>query len=312
MSNAGIWQQNTPYSKLLITVGIVLLSTVAFTIVAIIFAVLFMHVSLTEIQSISSAISPNALAALKLIQAASSIGWFVVPPFILAYLFSLNAKQYLKLDRGISPTDVLLVLIVMFASFPLINYMVVLNEKMSLPPFLNWLENWMKQQETTAAEITEKFLDVKSIGGLIMNVFIIAVIPAIGEELLFRGILQRIFIDWTKSAFTGILLSAILFSALHLQFYGFLPRMMLGVLLGYLLQWSGSLWLPIAAHFINNAAQVILIYFFRNGSTSIDPDKVGTESVSSPELLISIVFFSAALWLLYRRHKRVKPDEEIN
>lgn len=312
MSNAGIWQENTPYSKLLITVGIVLLSTVAFTMVAIICALLFMDVSANDLQSISSAVTPNALAALKLIQAASSIGWFVVPPFILAYLFSLNAKQYLKLDKGISSTDALLVITVMFASFPLINYMAVLNEKMSLPPFLNWLENWMKQQESTAAEITEKFLDVKSTGGLIMNVIIIAVIPAVGEELLFRGILQRIFIDWSKNVFAGILLSAILFSALHLQFYGFLPRMMLGILLGYMLQWSGSLWFPIVAHFINNAAQVIAIYLYRNGSINIDPDKVGTESVSSPELLISTVFFTAALWLLYRRHKLNRAGAEHN
>jgi membrane protease YdiL (CAAX protease family) len=269
-----------------------------------------MHVSLEEFQSISTAVTPGAMAALKLIQALSSIGWFVVPPFILAYLFSLNSKEYLKLDKGISAVDVLLIITIMFASFPLINYMVVLNEKMSLPPFLGWLENWMKQQEATAAQITEKFLDVQSTGGLIMNVIIIAVIPAIGEELLFRGILQRIFIEWSKSAFAGILISAALFSALHLQFYGFLPRMMLGVLLGYLLQWSGSLWLPMVAHFINNAAQVIAIYMFRNGSINVDPDKVGAESVSSPELLIGAVFFTAALWLLYKRHRSVKMNEE--
>jgi len=313
MSNAGIWQENTPYSKLLITVGVLLMSTVAFTAIAAIFVMIIFHVAPADLQSLlQNSDNPNNIPALKLIQAIWAVGTFVVPAVILANLFSLNKKEYLRLDNGISATDVLLILTVMFAAFPLINYLAQLNEKMSFPPFLQWLENWIKEKESSAKVATENFLQVQSVGGLIVNVLIIAVIPAIGEELLFRGVLQRIFIDWFKSAFAAILLSSILFSAMHLQFYGFLPRMMLGILLGYLLQWSGSLWLPMVAHFINNAAQVIAIYFYRKGSMNIDPDKVGAESVSSPELLIGAAFFTIALWLLYRKHKINRTSSENN
>jgi len=309
MNNQGIWQESTPYSKLLITVGIVLVSTVTFTFLSTVFAVLFLNVSVNDLQSLlTSPDNPNYLPALKLVQTFSSIGSFVVPPLTLAYLFSQNTKEYLKLDKRITVTDVLLVLTAMFASVPLINYLVELNGNMSLPSFFGGLEEWMKEKESAAAEITERFLDVNSVSGLLLNIIIIALIPALGEELLFRGILQRIFTEWTKSALAGILLSSVLFSALHLPFYGFLPRMMLGVLLGYMLVWSGSLWLPIAAHFINNAAAVLLIFLYNNGSISIDPDKVGAGGESYSELIVGTLFFTAALWLLYKRYNLKKSD----
>lgn len=309
MSNAGIWQENTPYSKLLITVGLVLLSTIIFTLISLVAAIFYFHVGIDDLQAlITDSSNPNSLAALKLVQTFSSIGTFVVPPLILAHLFSQNRNEYLKLNKGISVADFLLVLIAMFASLPLINYLVELNEKMVLPQFLAGLESWMKEKESAATEITEKFLDVHSAGGLVMNVVIIALIPAIGEELMFRGILQRIFSEWFKSAFWGILVSSILFSALHMQFYGFLPRMMLGILLGYMFLWSGSLWLPIAAHFINNASAVIMIYFYRKGDINVDLDKVGAGSESTTELLISTLVFIAVLWLLYRKHRMQKAD----
>ena len=309
MSNAGVWQESTPYSKLLITVGIVLVSTVTFTFLSTVFAVLFLNVSINDLQSLlTDPDNPNYLPALKLVQTFSSIGSFVIPPLILAHLFSKRIGEYLFLNKRISVTDVLLVLTAMFATVPLINYLVELNQNMSLPSFLGGLEAWMKEKESLAAEITEKFLEVNSVSGLLLNIIIIALIPALGEELLFRGILQRIFTDWTKSVFAGILLSSILFSALHLQFYGFLPRMMLGVLLGYMLVWSGSLWLPIVAHFINNAAAVVMIYFYRKGDISIDPDKVGAGSESYSELMIAALFFIAALWLLYRKYKLEKTS----
>ena len=103
------------------------------------------------------------------------------------------------------------------------------------------IEKWMKDAEESAAEITKAFLDVKTIPGLVFNVFMIAFLPAVGEELLFRGIIQRIFTDMTKSHHWGIWISAILFSAMHFQFYGFVPRVLLGALFGYLLVWSGSI-----------------------------------------------------------------------
>jgi hypothetical protein len=174
---------------------------------------------------------------------------------------------------------------------------------MSLPSWLSGLENWMRESEDKAAKLTEKFLEINSGWDLFLSVVMIALLPAIGEELIFRGVLQRIFSEWSKNIHVGIWSSAILFSAMHLQFYGFIPRMLLGVMLGYLLAWSGTLWLPIIAHFINNAAAVILTYMFKQQMISVDADKIGTEN-DYTALLLSAVITTAILWTIYKRERK--------
>jgi uncharacterized protein len=117
-----------------------------------------------------------------------------------------------------------LVLVLSFAASPFINFIGGLNANMQFPDWLSGVENWMKNAEDKAAEITEAFLKVETVGGLAFNIFMIAFLPAIGEELLFRGVIQRIFTNWTRNYHWGIWISALLFSALHMQFYGFIPE----------------------------------------------------------------------------------------
>src|SRR5690606_2422366 len=119
---------------------------------------------------------------------------------------------------------------------------------------------WMKVQELQMEKITEKILQVTSFSGLLLNLLVIAIIPAIGEELLFRGCLQPVFHRWTKNIHIAIWITAIIFSAIHVQFYGFIPRMLMGAVFGYMLYWGRSIWLPIIAHFINNATAVIYTF----------------------------------------------------
>jgi membrane protease YdiL (CAAX protease family) len=151
--------------------------------------------------------------------------------------------------------------------------------------------------------LTKKFLEIKSTPELMLNLVMIALIPALGEELLFRGIIQRIFTDWSKNVHAGIWISAALFSAMHMQFYGFIPRLLLGVLLGYMLVWSGSLWLPILAHFFNNASAVIAIFLYNRGSISMDPDKIGIEESDTGYLIAGTVIFLSLLYVFYKRLK---------
>jgi hypothetical protein len=173
---------------------------------------------------------------------------------------------------------------------------------MIFPNWLKGLEYWMRDSEDKAAKLTEKFLVINSPLDLLLAIFMIAVLPALGEELLFRGVIQRIIGEWSRNIHVGIWCSAILFSALHMQFYGFVPRMLLGVMLGYLYAWSGTLWLPIIAHFINNAAAVILSYLFKQGTISVDADKIGTQS-DTRSILISVVLTALLLWTVYRQEK---------
>ena len=314
MHNAGIWQENTPYLKLLFTVGIVLVSTMAFTFIAMLASTLLFHISIADLQTIITDFeNPDAVNILKLIQTLTSFGSFVIPPFVLAYRFSQNTGEYLFLKKNISAVNIFLVIVLMLAAVPLINFLADLNSKMTLPSFLAGLESWMKEKEAAAAGITKKFLEIKSVPELILNLGMIALIPALGEELLFRGIVQRIFSEWTKNSHAGIWISATLFSAMHLQFYGFIPRLLLGVMLGYMLVWSGSLWLPIIAHFFNNASAVIALFLYSKGSIPFDPDKIGTEESTSTYVIFSVLIFFSLLYVFYRGLKKgnIAADSQI-
>lgn len=207
---------------------------------------------------------------LKIIQLFISIGTFVLPAIIFSKQESDNSITFLKLKKDVDIRLMLIAIILTYCISPLIEWSIVLNKQMILPEFLKGLELWMRQKEEEAAIITRQFLEMRSIGDLLVNLLIIAVIPAIGEELLFRGCLQRIFTWWTKNYHVGIWIAAIIFSAIHVQFFGFLPRLFLGALFGYLFYWSGNLLIPILAHFINNGTQVVLAYFIQLDGKSIE------------------------------------------
>lgn len=212
---------------------------------------------------------------LKIMQLIQSVGMFVVPPLALAFLWSEKPLHYLQLTTKLKLSSILLVVVLMGVAIPFINLITSLNQQIALPEFLAPVEAWMKNSEEQAAVLTEKMLNIHSFNELLFNVFLIAMIPALGEELFFRATIQKILTQW-RSAIWGIWIAAFVFSAIHLQFYGFFPRMLLGAFFGYLLVWSGSLWLPIIAHFTNNAIAVIFYYLKYNGYQVVDIDVIGS------------------------------------
>jgi membrane protease YdiL (CAAX protease family) len=296
-----IWATNTPYSKLLISVGIILISAVLFTLISTMLVSMVHGISMIELQGMMSDLTdPGVLSILKFVQTISALGTFVIPPLILAWLFSENIVSYLSLDKQPPTNTYLLVAVVMIVSTPVINFMGELNSQMHLPGFLKGVEEWMRASEEQAATLTKSFLVMDTTGDFLLNLLMIALIPAIGEELLFRGVVQKIFHQWSRNSHVAIWTTAILFSAMHMQFYGFLPRMALGGLLGYMLVWSGSLWLPILGHFVNNAGAVTFYYLFQQGVSSIDPDSIGTESDYS-SIVASLTLSVTMIILLYRK-----------
>ena len=201
----------------------------------------------------------------------------------------------------------LLVVTAMILITPLINFLGEINSHLHLPSFLKSVEDWMRDSEDKAAVITKKFLEMNSAMDLFINLIMIGLIPAIGEELVFRGVVQKIFSQWSKNVHIGIWSAAFLFSAMHMQFYGFLPRMMLGGLLGYLYVWSGSLWLPIIGHFVNNAGAVLMSYFFQRGDLKLDPDKIGAEN-DFGSLIASLVLGSVIIFFIYKNERLNSQD----
>lgn len=292
-----------PLSQLMFSIFVVIAGFLAFLVFSLVVAIPFFGVdSMLSITNISDLNNPETIKVLKYFQVVQSIGVFIIPPFILGWLFHGNIAEYLSLNKSVNFDSVLLVLLLSFAASPFINFIGKMNANMQLPEWLSGLENWMKTAEENAAELTEVFLKVDTLGGLLFNIFMVAILPSIGEELLFRGVIQRIFTNWSKSFHWGIWITAILFSAMHMQFYGFVPRMFLGVLFGYLLVWSGSMWLPIIAHFINNAVAVVAMYLIDKNLLTPDIEEFGSTSDSYYMAVISIVLIAVFMLMIKRQN----------
>ena len=227
---------------------------------------------------------PLSVTALKWMQFFQSTAMFLLPPLCVAYLWSQEPMKWLKVSEFQSFKFSGIAILLMLVALPAINLLSYWNQQMSLPAFLEPLEQWMKTSEESAKVLTEQFMQATTFGGLIINLLLMAVLPAIGEELTFRGVLQRLFTSRLIASspnrlipHTAIWCSAILFSAIHLQFYGFIPRMLMGALFGYALVWTGSLWVPILMHFTNNAAAVLLYFVsLRAGWDMEKMDAIGT------------------------------------
>ena len=240
--------------------------------------------SIPAMGSIALFPQPVTTEALKWMQLIQTAALFLLPPFLMAFLWTKQPLEWLKLKsetRGYGLWAIFLMLI----ALPAINLVGYFNQQMSLPAFLEPLEQWMKTAEANAAHLTEQFLSVTTFDGLIINILLMALLPAVAEELTFRGVLQRLIQTQTNEAINregkrvhlAIWCTAILFSAIHMQFYGFLPRMLMGALFGYALVWTGSLWIPILMHFTNNAMAVILYFLAIRSGWDLDKvDTIGT------------------------------------
>lgn len=300
-----IYNEIHPFSKLGIVALVALISLLVFMILSFVLVIpLFGKEAFADLISMGINMNENQIGLFKFLQLTQSIGLFIVPSLILAMLFGGKIGEYLHLNKKPFLISILLAIVIIFSASPLINVIGVWNSELSLPHWLSGIEKWMRQSEDSAEKLTKLFVNTSTIPGLLFNIFLIGIIPAIGEELLFRGIIQRIFTEWTKNKHVAIWITAILFSALHMQFYGFIPRALLGAMFGYLLIWSGNLWLPVMAHFVNNTTAVIAYYLYNKGTIKIDPDQMGTNSAYGLAAIISAVVIIALFWIYYQYENR--------
>ena len=215
-------------------------------------------------------INHQAIGSLKWFQFVQTLATFFVPPLIVAWLCSDNPKRWLQFDTAPKWWMFVGAILVMIMALPGINLLADWNSRMSLPDWLKPLEDLMRQQEEAAQALTERFLQGKGIGMLLINVGLLALLPAAAEELTFRGMLQKLI----PNKHVAIWVVAIIFSAIHFQFYGFVPRMLLGAMFGYMLVWTGSLWIPMTMHFVNNAVTVVAYWVIYNNN--LNPNSVET------------------------------------
>lgn len=285
----------------MVIAGIVIfISFFLFIFIGIAFAVPIFNISSADLLDLSNVDNINFLKYLQIIQ---SFGLFIFPAFIIAYLFNRNIGGYLKYTTAPKIIDVVKVSLLMILAIPLINFTAQLNSDtldLILPE-----DNWLKTMENVALEMTEKFLNVSTFPDLLLNIFVIAVLPAIGEELIFRGIVQKLFVEWTKNIHIGVVFAALIFSTIHFQFYGFLPRFLMGLLFGYLYVWSGTIWVPIIAHFVNNGFAVIIGYLIFNKSIPDNVETIGANKTSLIYLIISVITTGILIYSIYKKKQRI-------
>jgi membrane protease YdiL (CAAX protease family) len=255
--------------------------------------------------------NPNTIIILKVFQAVSVLLIFIFPALMFALFWTKSKIHYLGITTRPSIVTLLLAGTGIILASPLINWLGELNQHMKLPEIFSNIELWMRQREDSATVQVDAFMKGTSVGVLVLNLFVIAFMAAISEELFFRGILQKVIIECTRNKHIGVWLSAIIFSAFHMQFYGFIPRMLMGAFLSYLFLWSGSLWPGILAHFINNGMAVFLIWLANRGVISDDADKMGTEQGQWIYVLVSAVMVALSLFLVYRKEKKNTVVQEV-
>lgn len=239
---------------------ITLVSFIVFTLLSIFLLPIFFNIEYSSLSIIIDNYSnQSTINALKFMQLFSCVGLFIAPPFLYAYLSGEKIFLNIKISRQV----IILVIAIMILINPFVSFTYFLNQSIGIP-------EWLTKYDQTAYLVTKAFLVMNSPIDLIINLLILAVLPAIGEELVFRGFLQKKIISFSNKPYLAILFTAFLFSIIHMQFEGVLPRFILGSVLGFLFYFSSNIWIPIIAHFINNSLIVILSYPALNNKISFD------------------------------------------
>lgn len=231
-------------------------------------------------------VTKHEIWALKISQTFSTIGYFFLGSILFIYLCGENIIASLNLNKKIKISSIGIIFLLLMSSGFIINLINEWNQKISLPTAMQGFEASMRKLEDLAQKQTDLFVGDTTIGGLLINILIVGLITAICEEVFFRGVFQQTIFKGTGKIHLAVWVAAFFFSFIHFQFFGFFPRLILGALLGYLYYWSGSLWAPIAAHFINNTVAVIAIYLV---NTRVIEENVA-ETTSWIAALISIPF----------------------
>lgn len=251
----------------------------------------------------------SKINALKFIQLCTTLGTFLFPAFMYSFVQD-PMGDFIRLKQTGKPVLFGLAILGMLCAVPMIGMLYDWNRNVQLPADIM---QTVKRAEDQASALTHLFLEMPSYAALFFNLLVIGIMPAIGEEFLFRGVLQRLFQDRIRNAHIAIWLTAAIFSLVHFQFLGFLPRMILGGILGYAFYYSGSIWVPVVAHAFNNSAQVIMAFLFQQGIISYNVEN--TESTPIYLGILSLFISILIIALMYRRRfvfdvsKQVNPDE---
>lgn len=254
----------------------------------------------------------QSTAAFRISTVLQNLLLFMAPAVITAMMSTKLPADFLQLSKLPTIKQVTLTIILLIVSIPAMNFIVYCNEAIVLPASMSSIEEWLKAMEETSRDQIKILLGAPTPMNLIMSILIVGVLTGLCEELFFRGALQNIFRTKPMSVHIAIWATAIVFSALHFQFYGFVPRVLLGAFFGYLAVWSGSLWLPVFAHALNNSMVVISTWLIDRHSITIDVNKLGTDFTTTDYgmIAVSIIATSLGIIILYNDYHKKQGLKE--
>lgn len=235
--------------------------------------------------------SPSERWQMRLLLGISHFTTFILAGWVTVRIFYPPARasiQYLGAQKWPGVRMLLLAVLLVLVSIPLVLFLYQINKALPLPESFRLIEDQTN-------EALKGLLQMDSPLELLANLALIALLPAIGEELVFRGVVQQQLLRRIRQPWAALALTAAVFSFIHFQFEGFLPRMLLGLLLGWLYWVSGNFWVPVTAHFANNAVQVLGQFLYRHELSTVDLE----QDIDVPwyAAAISIVL----IWLLMRQ-----------
>lgn len=245
----------------------------------------------------------------RILQSFGSVGTFMLPPLFFSYLSERKWFSYNRMNRAPGYTMSNIVIVMSLVLLPIVWILADWNEGWKLPEALAGLDEWMRRMDEQNSELVKLMSRDSRIGILLINIFVMAMLPAVGEELMFRGTVQPFLQKWTKSPHLAIWITAFIFSAIHFQISGFVPRMLIGAYLGYLCYWSGSLWLPILAHFMHNSMSILTDFvMLRRG---FDVDNLNYTDIHGWKYIlgVAIVLAIGGIYLLWR-NRRISENTE--
>jgi membrane protease YdiL (CAAX protease family) len=254
--------------------------------------------------------TPGLFYAIMVMQGITTLVGLIIFPWIK---ISLIEHRSISSFFPAQPKMIFVALIILVLAF---NFIVAIspivewNADVTFPDFLGGFEQWARSKEDQLAKFTESITKFESIPDLLLGILVIALLPAIGEELVFRGLIQNEFRQGTNNIHLSIWVSAIIFSAIHIQFYGFIPRLLLGALFGYLYHWSGNLLVPIIAHFFNNAFSVVALYLYK--SKMIETNMEEVDSAPWPAVIFSGVLTALLLFYLWKFFQQNPPKQVLD
>lgn len=261
--------------------------------------------------SIKGELTPAKLRISTLVQ---DLILFIIPSLTIAIIITRRPADFLLISKAPRFIPVILTIFLIISMVPVMNSLVAWNESLELPESMRKLQEYLHSLENNANQYTQMLMNGTSVGNIIISVLIIGILTGFSEELYFRGTLQRLFSTGKVNIHLSIWITAFIFSAVHLQIFGFVPRLLLGALFGYLMWWSGSVWLAITAHITNNTMVVIATKI--QSHFSIDFNTIGSQSTPTDKyafwlsLGVSILLFGL-IYITCRKERKINQTVSL-